>query len=103
MDIPPALAEFFRFLTDQGYQSPRLIGEGRYAAILPFMYTHAIIVGKVGDRYGYDDRWCFHGPEKARSALEAWDGVGEPEGWHRHPATGRRRPEGIADLEYINP
>jgi len=28
---------------------------------------------------------------------------GEPEGWVRHIETGRRRPDGEEDREYINP
>lgn len=73
-----------------GYRDVRPLGDGRYAAISPLMFTHAIIVGRIGD-LGYDDRWCYHDHASALAALDAWNGVGEPEGWHRHPASGRRR------------
>lgn len=76
--------------TDCGYKAVRLLPDGRWAAISPLMFTAAIIVGRVGDLTGYDDRWCYHDVASARSALDAWVGQGEPEGWHRHPATGRR-------------
>jgi hypothetical protein len=33
--------------------------------------------------------------------MVAWDGAGEPAGWMRHPATGRRRPDGDAGREYV--
>ena len=36
-------------------------------------------------------------------AATEWDGDGEPMGWHRHPSTGRRRPEGDPEMEYVNP
>jgi hypothetical protein len=31
-----------------------------------------------------------------------WDGTGEPEGWFRHPASGRRRPDCDPAQEYVN-
>lgn len=37
------------------------------------------------------------------SALEEWDGTGEPEGWMCHPRTGRRRPNGDPNQEYCEP
>lgn len=76
-----------------GYRAPRALAGDRYACIAPFAYTTAIIVGRIGDLTGYDDRWCYHTEADARRALETWDGVGEPEGWHRHPGTGRRMSE----------
>lgn len=39
----------------------------------------------------------------ARAALDRWDGRGEPQGWHRHPASGRRRPDGDPAQEHVNP
>lgn len=80
---------------------PRLLDDRTYAVIMPFIYTHAIVTGRIGDNVGYEDRWCYHGREAAIAALDAWDGAGEPEGWHRHPSTGRRRDS--AGAEYIAP
>lgn len=34
--------------------------------------------------------------------LNEWNGEGEPEGWYRHRKTGRRRPGGDPEKEYIN-
>ena len=65
--------------------------QGCQAALLPLMFTVAIVVDF--DRYGYADRWCYKSEEAARAALDAWNGVGEPIGWHRHPNSGRRRDE----------
>lgn len=93
---------FMHWLKSEGLQHPKPIGNERYAAIKEFMFTHAIITGQIGDRVGYDDRWCYHDLGTAKAALEAWDGTGEPAGWHRHPASGRRR-NGDATTEYINP
>ncbi len=83
--------EYMQFLLNQGYSDPKPIAGRRIAFIMPLMFTHAIIVARIGDEYSYDDRWCYHAYASAKAALDAWDGVGEPIGWHRHPATGRRR------------
>ncbi|EPX77970.1 hypothetical protein [Salipiger mucosus] len=85
-------AAFFTFLlTQEGYSEIRDLEDGRFACLLDLMFTTAIIVGRIGDTSGYDDRWCYKTYEMAKDALTAWDGVGEPDGWHRHPLTGRRR------------
>lgn len=94
--------EFMGFLRDEClYLDVRRLPDGRYAAIYPLMFTHAIITVRAGDYAGVEQRWCYHTKRDARAAMAAWDGTGEPQGWHRHTATGRRRPDGNADLEYV--
>ena len=93
-------AEFLMWLkNDCGYLLPTPMEGGRYMAIRPFLFTHAIVTGKMGDRTSYDDRWCYHSLEAALVAFHNWDGTGEPAGWHRHPGTGRRRSE--TGKEYV--
>lgn len=75
---------------NNNYLEGQLLPGGRYACITPMLYTTAIIVGQVGDDTGYDDRWCYENVFDAVLALRAWGGEGEPVGWHRHPASGRR-------------
>lgn len=86
-----------------GIINPRDLGDGRWAGIVGFLFTHAVVVGKVGDINSYEDRWCYEGRTAAEAGLDAWDGTGEPEGWHRHPLTGRRREHGDAETEYLAP
>jgi len=84
-------------LEEQGYtnikvfENNRRAGIARQAAIAPFLFTHAIVCDF--DYFGYGDRWCYHSMSAAVKALDAWNGEGEPEGWHRHPDSGRRRDE----------
>lgn len=86
-----------RYLHSQGYRNPTFFHDDdpRWVAVAPFAYTHAIIVGDQATYdLGYEDRWCYQTYEEARIGLVSWmrvDGAGEPQGWHRHPATGRRR------------
>ncbi len=73
------------------FPKPLIYRPGYYACIVPFIFTHGIVCGRIGDENFYDDRWCFHTLRAAKEALDAWDGLGEPDGWHRHPDSGRRR------------
>jgi hypothetical protein len=86
---------------EAGYSDYKQFPNGRNAAIMRLMFTHAIVSDLT--RYSYEDRWCFASYEKAQAALAAWDGEedAEPQGWHRHPDSGRRRPDGDASKEYV--
>jgi hypothetical protein len=90
---------FLQYLKDSGgYKNIRMLPDGRWVASFRFAFTWAIITGTMGERNTYDDRWCYHDETVMLAALEAWDGTGEPEGWHRHPMTGRRRENGVETI-----
>ena len=98
-----ALSDFLLYLiTECGYDPPRAMPDGRYATISRFIYTTAIITGDIHDRHSVGNRWCYHDERAARAALDAWDGTGEPEGWHRNPRTGRRRAERLGEFDGDN-
>lgn len=83
--------EYFAWLHDEcGYSDPRVIPNDRCAYIIPKMYTHAIGTSRIGDKASIGDCWCYPNYAAARNALDAWDGHGEPDGWIRHPDSGRR-------------
>lgn len=93
MNEVPADLAFLQWLKDDcGYLHPKplLARPGHYGCIVRFMFTTGIVTGKIGDRFGYADRWCYRSVDHAKTALDAWDGTGEPTGWHRHPDSGRR-------------
>lgn len=95
--------QLFEFLVINNYTDPKILPGGRIACIHQFLVTAAIItMTPVTMEHCYDDRWCYHSKEAAVKALSEWDGTGEPMGWHRHPPTGRRRPDGDPLAEYIN-
>jgi hypothetical protein len=85
--------------SENGYRHARPIGAGRYAAIRPMAFTHAVITGRIGDRIGTDGHWCYHTYPDALVALMRWDGEGEPDGWLRSPGTGRRRSESPDEID----
>lgn len=100
----PEPAAFFAWLAGAGGGHCRLVkdlGDGRYAAAKPLLFHWTLVIGQIGDRFCYDDRYCYATADQAIRALTEWDGNGEPTDWHRHPHTGRRRPDGDAAREYI--
>jgi hypothetical protein len=80
------------------------IGEHGHCGIFRFLFTSAIISGISPG--GYEDRWCYTTLNDAVGALAVWKlhpEWPEPEGWHRHPDSGRRRPDGDKAREYVDP
>lgn len=88
---------------DEGFVVKRELGDGRAVWIYPLLYTHSICIGRINYPV-YDDRWCYADRAKAEAALVAWNPLTqkEPEGWHRHPDSGRRRPDGDPTKEHVN-
>src|SRR5258705_12348211 len=84
---------------DNGYLFYTRFANGRDACIAKFMFTFAILSDLT--EYGHGDRWCYESVWDAMEALAAWDGEGEPQGWHRHPDTGRRREGGDPATEEV--
>jgi hypothetical protein len=69
-------------------------GDGTFVAIVKFLFTHAVIVGNCDDKRTITDRWCYKSAVEALVAIGDWSArnyEGEPDGWHRHPYTGRRQ------------
>lgn len=83
---------------------PKVLPNGHWAGVLKNVRTGAIIVGTPAEwAYGlFHDRWLYRDTGEAAKALEEWDGTGEPQGWHHHPSTQRRRKEGDSRRESID-
>lgn len=84
---------------EPAYQQIGVKGEAGICCLHRYFYTWAILSGL--HNYGYEGRWCYHDYAKAKAAYDAWDGRGEPGGWHRHPDSGRRREDGDPATEYV--
>lgn len=81
----------------------REMADGRLLCVYEMLFGNGrLCVGPVGVGW-FDDLWCYDTVELALEQLRTWDGTGEPTGWKRHPRTGRRRPDGDAALEYVEP
>lgn len=85
----------------------RSLDDGTYVMAKPLLFHWTVIRGVIGDSLGYFDRWCFETRELALAALNDFPldppSDYDPPGWHRHPKSGRRRPNGDKSLEYIDP
>lgn len=95
---------FIQHLQSTGYVDLVPMGDGRWVGLLRLMYHWTMHIGQMGDRDTYDDRFCYATYEKAKEGLTEWaarDFMDEPEGWHRHPKTARRRVDGDPTTEYI--
>lgn len=102
LEIPPAFRAAIR--NCEGFVThPKVLPSGRWAAVIKNKQTGAIIVGTPAEwAYGmFHDRWLYRDTAEAAKALEEWEGAGEPQGWHHHPSTHRRRKEGNPRRESI--
>lgn len=88
------------WVADVGVFRVKTVGDA-HIDVLPLMFTAAIVTTPVGQARGYTDRWCYATIAAAVDAARTWPGeVGtEPDGWHRHPVSGRRRHGGIETVE----
>jgi len=82
----------------------RILPDGRKLWLYRMMFTYRLCLGRAGNDLWYEDAWCYETKEAGLKAMNDWTlETLEPTGWHRHPNTGRRRPEGDPAKEYVNP
>lgn len=82
------------------YVAFKTMPDGTLCGVHPLMFHWTLVVDI--DPIGYRDRYCYATKEGAIRALQEWDGTGDPEGWHRHVNSGRRRNPETGE-EWINP
>ncbi|MBY3151093.1 hypothetical protein HFO56_01540 [Rhizobium laguerreae] len=80
-ELPPYVAD--------SYIDLKQLPDGRYIGTVRLLYHWTMHIDI--DDVGYADRYCFATYELAKKAFDEWSGVGDPEGWHRHPTSGRRK------------
>lgn len=78
-------------------------GDETYAEVWPMIFNHRIILcadlgGTWPEVLG---GWCYPSRSAAIAALDAWDGKGDPDGWHKHVESGRTRVNGDPATERI--
>jgi hypothetical protein len=99
LDSPDLLAQELAAVRAnwEPYVTDLQIKAGRICAIQRLMYTWALLADLTTWGHAADGRWCYASYDKARAALDAWSGEDgtEPDNWHRHVQSGRRRdPDG---------
>lgn len=98
------MGEDGRAVTPSWAKAEKVFADGRVAYVVAMVYTYRLTISSSESAVSgcYDDGWCYTTEYQAVTALNNWDGQGEPTGWHRHPPSGRRRPNGDAAQEYVN-
>lgn len=96
--------EFEKYLTEScDYTDIKWLNDNECACIAKFIFTYAIVICKLNDTATVHNRWCYKTASSAFIALTNWDYPNqiEPDGWHRNPFDGRRRPDGDKSKEYV--
>lgn len=82
------------------YYAIRQLPDGRLIGVLRLIFHWTLHIDIHA--MGYEDRYCYATRDQAVDAMTSWDGIGDPgHGWHRHPTSGRRRPEGNPEKEFV--
>lgn len=79
----------------------RWFPDGRCAYVPVLLFGQAAVAVDWGGARVDGGYWRYQTRRAAVRAIEEWDGTGEPEGWVRHPASGRCRPGGDRKKEYV--
>jgi hypothetical protein len=80
------------------------LGDDTCIMLKRLLFHWTLLRMHIGDLEGYFDRWCYQTLPVMEEAVAEWQSRNwedEPKGWHRHPMTSRRRPDGDASREYI--
>lgn len=104
MNESQKLEELRHLAEDNGYLDVTRTGPDTYAGIKRLMFHYTLFSGVIEFTSGWENHWCYVDYAAAKVALVDWQAagwVGEPEGWHRNPRTGRRRANGDPATEYI--
>ena len=86
-----------------GYTAWRELKDGTIIAVGPMAFGNGRLFMDVNVN-GYEDCYCFDSMDEATKSMNEYipeSGI-EPQGWKRHPFSGRRRPNGDASKEWVN-
>lgn len=86
------------------YVTKRDLGDGRSIWLVPQLFGNVLICIGPNDQELYSDQWQYQNISAAIVAFVSWlpDKQAEPDGWYRHPTSGRRRPDGDPAREYVH-
>lgn len=80
----------------------RTVGDGYQITVYAMLFGNGRICYGPREAAWIDDAWCYPSVAAALEAARAWDGEGDPpDGWHRHPNSGRRREGGDPAKESV--
>ena len=81
----------------------RVLADGRILELWAMLLGNVRLTITLPELDGrcWDDAWCFNRDNTIRAliAFATWDGEGEPDGWNKHPTSGRWRKDGSPESE----
>ena len=89
-------AEYLEWLEAEGYAAALIMPDGLWCGVKPLLFHWTMHIGAVGDKSGYQDRYCYSDFRRALLSLIEWserDFADEPTGWRKHPESDRCRNE----------
>ena len=91
-------------MESMGYKSWRELPDGTMLACGPMAFGNGRLFVDI-NQTGYEDCYCYDSLEIAEKSMAEYDpdSGAEPQGWKRHPYSGRRRTNGDPATEYVNP
>lgn len=89
-------------MQDMGYTQWRELPDGTILAVGPMALGNGRLFVDINS-YGYEDCYCYDSLELATQSMIDYDPEKdvEPQGWKRHPFSGRRREGGDETREYV--
>ncbi len=89
-------------MRDFGYVAWRCLPDGTVLAVAPMLFGNGRLYVDVHET-GYRDFYCYDGLQNAIDNMNKFDPASdqEPSGWKRHFSSGRRRPDGDPDREFV--
>lgn len=92
----------------QWWWHKRRLPDGRVLYLMPLLTGNRLGISRDAETCTFEDVWDYPRDVDGCSFIDAgwraalgWDGEGEPEGWYRHPQSGRRRPDGTPGSEHV--
>lgn len=81
----------------------RVLDDGRVVFLMQMLGQNLRLAVSPDEQAQWftDQIYCYHDHDAAWRAALGWNGQGDPEGWYKHPPSGRRRPDGTVDSEYV--
>ena len=85
---------------DRWWIRRRELPDGRVIHLQRMAHFYRVSVSPP-DTPTFDHVYDYEADETAWTAFLTWDGKGDPDGWYRHPQSGRYRPGGDASREQL--
>ncbi len=78
----------------------RVLNDGRILELWRMVFSFRLTVTlPENDGICWEDAWCYTSQIDGLMAFALWDGRGEPNGWNKHPTSGRWRQDGTPASE----